>query len=132
MRKAAATVVLGITAIILLQATGLLGSRRSIEEAVPAVRVQIEMLGIALDGFRPDVGRHPTTDEGLRALRHRPDGLETWRGPYLTKEVPADPWGRPYRYRSAGDRYEVSSLGGDGAPGGSGNDADVVGTSPGP
>jgi general secretion pathway protein G len=101
--------------------------RRS-EEGVPAVRVQIEMLGTALDTLRCDVGRYPTDDEGLRALRERPAGMEGWNGPYLVRDVPADPWNRPYLYRSTGDAYELSSLGADGRPRGRGDDLDEVGT----
>src|SRR5438128_11147435 len=67
---------------------------------VKAARAQIEMLGTSLDTFRLDVGRYPTTQEGLAALRQRPSGTDRWDGPYLKKDVPADPWGRPYYYRS--------------------------------
>jgi general secretion pathway protein G len=99
-----------------------------VDEGVKAVRVQIEMLGTALDTFRCDVGRYPTGDEGLRALRERPPGLAAWDGPYLRKDAPNDPWNRPFIYRSAGDGYELSSLGADGRPGGRGDDLDEVGT----
>ena len=98
-----------------------------LHEGVPAVRVQIWALGTALDTFRCDVGRYPTSDEGLRALRDWPAGLAAWDGPYLTKNVPADPWNRPYIYRAIGDGYELSSLGADARPGGRGDDADEVG-----
>jgi len=91
------------------------------------VRVQIEVLGTALDTFRCDVGRYPTSDEGLRALRERPTGLAAWDGPYLTRDVPADSWNRPYIYRAIGDGYELSTLGADARPGGRGDDADEVG-----
>jgi general secretion pathway protein G len=57
---------------------------------------QIELLGTALDTFRLDVGRYPTTQEGLAALRQRPFGIDRWDGPYLKKDVPQDPWNRPY------------------------------------
>lgn len=94
-----------------------------------AARAQIELLGTALDTFRLDVGRYPSTQEGLQALREQVYGLDRWDGPYLKKEVPNDPWDRPYYYRSPGENgrpYELFSYGADGAPGGTSNDADVT------
>lgn len=90
--------------------------------------VQIENLGTALDTFRLDVGRYPTTQEGLGALERRPAAVDRWDGPYLKKAVPADPWGRPYFYRSPGEGgrpYDVYTYGADGAPGGEGANRDV-------
>jgi general secretion pathway protein G len=98
-----------------------------VDEGVRAVRVQIQVLGTALDTLRCDVGRYPTSDEGLRALRERPAGVAAWDGPYLTRDVPADSWNRPYIYRAIGDGYELSTLGADARPGGRGDDADEVG-----
>ena len=94
-----------------------------------AARAQIEMLGTALDTFRLDVGRYPTTQEGLAALRQRPFGTDRWDGPYLKKDVPGDPWGRPYYYRSPGEGghpYDLLSYGADGAPGGDGDNRDIT------
>ena len=94
-----------------------------------AAKAQIELLGTALDTFRLDVGRYPTTQEGLQALQQRPFGLDRWDGPYLKKDVPMDPWGRPYLYKypgDHGDEPDVMSLGADGQPGGEGNNADIV------
>ena len=99
-----------------------------VDEDVRAVRVQIEMLGVALDTFRCDVERYPFDGEGLRALRERPAGLAAWDGPYLRKDAPNDPWNRPFIYRSTGNGYELSSLGADARPGGHGDDLDEVGT----
>jgi len=97
-------------------------------------KTQIELLGTALDNYRLDNGGYPTTEQGLQALREKPTRAPeplNWRGPYLRKDVPADPWGRPYLYKSPGERntsgYDLSSLGRDGKPGGSGEDADVIG-----
>jgi general secretion pathway protein G len=81
----------------------------------------------ALDAYRVDMGRYPTTQEGLSALVDRSSDLR-WRGPYLRKAIPLDPWGRPYVYRSPGQsgaEYDLRSYGKDGAPGGSGADADI-------
>lgn len=92
-------------------------------------RLQIENFGAALDLYRLDTGSYPTTQEGLAALLANPGRVAGWRGPYLdTKEVPKDPWGTPYVYRSPGERsaYELISLGADKAPGGQGDGADVV------
>ncbi len=92
-----------------------------------AARAQIEMFGTALDTFRLDVGRYPTSQEGLDALRQRPSGVERWDGPYLRKEIPRDPWGNPYVYRSPGEQepYELSSYGADGVAGGNEDNADI-------
>jgi general secretion pathway protein G len=93
-----------------------------------AAKSQITMFETAIDTYRLDVGRFPTTEQGLQALREAPGGAERWDGPYLPKEIPMDPWGNPYQYRSPGEHgdYDILSYGGDGQPGGEGIDADVV------
>src|SRR4030043_597478 len=93
-----------------------------------AAKAQIELFGTALDLFRLDVGRYPTTEEGLKALREKPSGVEGWQGPYLPKEIPLDPWKRPYIYKSPGEHgdYDLISHGLDGAEGGEGANEDVV------
>jgi general secretion pathway protein G len=96
---------------------------------VKAAAAQIENLGTALDTFRLDVGRYPSTQEGLAALTARPAAVDRWDGPYLKKAVPVDPWGRPYFYRSPGEAgrpYDIYTLGADGAPGGDGPNRDVA------
>jgi len=95
---------------------------------VKTAKAQIELLGTALDDFRLDTGRYPTTDEGLNALRENPGELEGWDGPYLPKPVPKDPWGHPYQYRSPGEhgRYDLFSYGGDGVEGGEKENKDIV------
>ncbi|MGC9023154.1 MAG: type II secretion system major pseudopilin GspG, partial [Dissulfurimicrobium sp.] len=82
----------------------------------------------ALDAFRLDNGRYPTTEEGLKALREKPPGLDTWNGPYLPKPIPKDPWGHDYVYRCPGEHgdYDIISYGRDGQPGGEGEDADIT------
>ena len=91
-----------------------------------AAKAQISMLGTALDAFRLDTGRYPSRDEGLEVLRRNP-GVDGWDGPYMPKEIPPDPWGRPYVYVSPGEHgdYDLYSLGGDGQQGGDGENADV-------
>jgi general secretion pathway protein G len=91
-------------------------------------KAQIELFGTALDAFRLDTGRYPTTEEGFKALREKPSGLDTWEGPYLPKEIPNDPWKRPYVYKCPGDHgdYDIISYGADGVEGGDGENQDVV------
>ncbi len=91
-----------------------------------AAKAQIELLGQAVDQFRLDTGRYPTTSEGLNMLMTNP-GVQGWDGPYLKKAVPNDPWGRPYNYQSPGSHgdYDLTSLGADGAPGGEGESKDI-------
>lgn len=92
-----------------------------------AVKAQIELLGTALDTFRLDVGRYPTTQEGLQALNQRPGGVDRWDGPYLKKELPSDPWGKAYIYKSPGDHgvYDIISYGADGVAGGQDTNRDI-------
>lgn len=96
---------------------------------VTSAEAQIDMLETALDSMRLDIGRYPTTEEGLELLRSpAPDVANTWYGPYLDEELPTDPWGNPYRYQAAEsqtDRGQVFSLGADNEEGGSGLDADI-------
>ncbi len=99
------------------------------ESKTKTAGLQIEELGTALDVFRLETGRYPSTDEGLIALVQKPTGLEAWNGPYLRKRVvPKDPWGNDYRYRAPGQNgaYDLYSLGADNAEGGEGEGADVV------
>lgn len=98
---------------------------RPAKEAV--ARAQIENFATALDGFLLDVGRYPTTEEGLKVLRAKAEGVAKWNGPYLKKEVPVDPWGNPYVYRAPGRNggYEIVSFGADGKEGGEGDNADI-------
>ncbi len=92
-----------------------------------AAKAQIELLGQALDQYRLDAGIYPTTQEGLNALMTNP-GVEKWDGPYLKKNVPLDPWGKPYFYQSPGTNgeYDLYSLGRDNKPGGEGEDKDIT------
>lgn len=97
---------------------------------VKAVAAQIEMIGSALDAYRLDFGRYPTTEQGLVVLWQKPekeDQAAKWQGPYLKKRVDKDVWGNDWIYKSPGDHgeYDLSSLGADGREGGSGEDADI-------
>lgn len=95
-------------------------------------KAQIEMLGAALDSYRLDNGTYPSTQQGLDALWTQPtiDPPANWRGPYLRKPVPLDPWGHPYSYQFPGQQnprgYDLLTYGLDGQPGGDGENADIV------
>lgn len=97
---------------------------------IKAARAQIEMIGTALDGCRLDLGRYPTTEEGLKLLWAKPENPDiaaAWHGPYLKKAVEKDPWGNPYVYKAPGEHgdYDLSSLGKDGKDGGEDENADI-------
>jgi general secretion pathway protein G len=95
-------------------------------------RSQMEMLATALDAYRLDTGRYPSTADGLDALMSPPaaNAPSTWRGPYLRRAVPRDPWGNPYVYVFPGVAnpagFDLMSYGADGRPGGQGDDADIL------
>jgi general secretion pathway protein G len=91
-------------------------------------KAQIDALEKALDQYRLDTGRYPTSEQGLSALNQKPANEPKWSGPYLKKDVPADPWGRPYAYRAPGEHgeYDLYSYGKDGQPGGAAEAADVT------
>src|SRR5262245_13403081 len=113
-----------LASLVAPRVVGYLGSSR-----VKAAKVQVQSLTTALELFKVDTGRYPSTSEGLKALVEAPTGATAWNGPYLTKkEVPIDPWGRPYEYRSPGQHspFDISSLGADNQPGGTGENEDVT------
>lgn len=87
--------------------------------------VQIADLEKSLDLFKLDVGRYPSAEEGLEALASRPATAQGWNGPYVKGALPADPWGRPYKYALAAGGVQIMSLGADGQPGGDGENADI-------
>ncbi|WLI90261.1 type II secretion system major pseudopilin GspG [Massilia sp. R2A-15] len=96
---------------------------------VTIARAQINAFEKSLDTYRLDVGRYPSTEEGLAALLAAPaSGAGKWNGPYLKKALPLDPWGHPFQYRAPGPKgeFEILSLGRDGQPGGAGEDADIT------
>ncbi|MDZ7698193.1 MAG: type II secretion system major pseudopilin GspG [Deltaproteobacteria bacterium] len=98
------------------------GSRQKVAKA------QITLFETALDTYRLDTSKYPTTSQGLQALRTQPSGVERWDGPYLPKDVPLDPWGHAYEYRSPGEHgdFDIISYGADGSPGGEEEDMDIV------
>ena len=95
---------------------------------VTVAKAQIEAFEKALDTFRLDVGRYPLAEEGLGALLVQPPEAKNWNGPYLKRALPQDPWGSPYQYRNpeSNGEFEILSLGKDGQPGGSDENADIT------
>ncbi len=120
-----------VVIIVLGLLVGLVGPRlfgRVGQSKQAAARAQIELLGAGLDQYRLDVGKYPDGAQGLDALQRNPN-VTNWNGPYLKKDVPKDPWGNAYRYRCCPGQhgeYDLWSEGGDGAPGGEGENADVT------
>ena len=116
--------ILGLLAVVgTLQLSGYLARART-----DTARLQIDQLSTALDLFRIDVGRLPTTDEGLTALLEGPANAKCWRGPYLRKrEAILDPWGRLFIYRQPGEgkEYDIISYGADVRPSGQGENLDI-------
>lgn len=92
-----------------------------------AARAQIENFMTALDAYFVDNGHFPSVQTGLQALRSKPEGDDRWKGPYLKKDLPADPWGQAYVYRNPGRNgdYEILSYGADGKEGGEGDARDI-------
>ena len=92
---------------------------------VNTAKAQIDALEKALDQYRLDVGRYPSAELGLKALLEKPANEPKWNGPYLRKDVPLDPWGKPYLYRIPGEKgeFDLVSYGKDGQPGGTGEAA---------
>ncbi|MBF0226089.1 MAG: type II secretion system major pseudopilin GspG [Desulfobacterales bacterium] len=92
-----------------------------------ATKAQITLLETSLDMFRMDVGRYPTTEEGLNALVQKSQNIERWDGPYLKKGVPNDPWGKPYQYKCPGEHgdFDIISYGADGKIGGDDENCDI-------
>ncbi len=94
---------------------------------VKIARAQISALESALENYRLDVGRFPSSEQGLNSLDKAPGSEPRWAGPYLKKSVPLDPWGNAYQYRMPGERgdFDLFSFGRDGKPGGTGDDTDL-------
>src|SRR5687767_7035119 len=95
---------------------------------VSVAKAQLDALEKALDQYRLDTGRYPTNELGLKALVERPPNEPKWAGPYLRKDVPLDPWGKPYLYKIPGEKgeFDLVSFGKDGQPGGTGEAADIA------
>lgn len=120
-----------VVMVILGLIAGLVGPRffgRADVAKVQAAETQIEMMRSALNLFYLDMGRFPSTQEGLAALLRKPSEAKFWQGPYLDNELPKDPWQNPYKYelkRSGLSQFSIYSLGADGKPGGGELNADI-------
>ena len=94
---------------------------------VKSAKAQLDALEKALDQYRLDLGKYPSTEQGLVALVSRPANEAKWDGPYLKKTVPPDPWGNQYTYKFPGEHseFDLWSFGRDGQPGGAGENEDI-------
>lgn len=128
-RSAFSILELLLVLVILSILAGIVGVRfagQSNNARIRAAQVQMANLETALKSYEIQLGRFPTTQQGLDALFEAPSGVENWDGPYMDKRVDADPWGNPWQYRSPGVRnadYDLYSFGPDGQEGG---DDDIV------
>ncbi len=124
-------IVMGII-LILSSAVGFMAVRYLDKAKTVTAKSQIETFSLALDAYFLDTGEYPSAAQGLEALWKRPTGDSTgaaWKGPYLTKPVPVDPWGNAYEYGEPGPdglRFGIRSFGRDGREGGEDEDADIV------
>ena len=120
-----------VVMVIIALFAAIVGTRvgRNVDKAKQvASKSQISEYESALDQFKLDVGRYPSNEEALSALRTKPENAPNWDGPYLKKEVAPDPWGRPYVYRfpdTHGD-FDLLSYGADGQQGGEADNADIT------
>jgi general secretion pathway protein G len=111
---------------------GIVGSNylgKSEQAKAKATKIEIEQIAQSLDLFKLELGRYPTTQEGLEALVTAPPGLPNWAGPYWKKSsAPKDPWSHEYKYASPGTHgaYDIISLGADGVEGGEGVNKDIT------
>jgi general secretion pathway protein G len=122
----AVLVILGILAGVF--APKFLGQAESAKRK--AAKLEIDQIGQSLDLYKLEIGKYPTSQEGLAALVTAPSGTTNWNGPYLKKTtVPKDPWGNEYKYVSPGDQnrpYDIVSFGSDGKEGGDGDGKDIT------
>ena len=120
-------VVLGIIAML----AGIVGPqvmKHLGESKTKAAKVQVEDFSAALDMYKLDMGKYPTSDQGLQALIEAPEGSKRWNGPYLRKaKTPADPWQNEYHYASPGahGKFDLFTYGADDKEGGEGEDQDI-------
>jgi general secretion pathway protein G len=111
---------------------GIVGSNfigRGEKAKADAAKIEIGQIAQSLDLYKLEVGRYPTTQEGLKALLEAPAGVGNWNGPYWKKNtVPKDPWGNEYRYTAPGQHgpYDILSLGADGREGGDSTNKDIA------
>ena len=100
------------------------------EARATAAKHDVGTLVQAFKLYRLDIGRYPTTEQGVKALVEKPTSEpvpQNWKAGGYLDSIPKDPWGNPYQYANPGTRGEIDvySFGADGKPGGTGNDADI-------
>ena len=120
-------IVIGIV-LILTSAVGFMAFKYLDQAKVVTAKSQIETLSLALTAYFFDVKELPDPAQSLKALWEKPSDADGWRGPYIAKAVPKDPWGNDYQFKIPGPNglpFEIISLGADGAPGGSDGNADI-------
>jgi len=103
--------------------------KKTDQARVTAAKLQISNFMDALGQYKLDTGLFPTTEQGLNALRVKPEGVNNWNGPYMPKDIPLDQWGHPFVYKypgEHGDEPDILSYGADGQPGGDGIAADIM------
>jgi len=111
---------------------GVVGSKffgQAEEAKRKAAKIEINQIGQSLDLYKLEIGRYPTTSEGLQALITAPAGVSNWNGPYWKNgSLPTDPWKNEYKYTAPGQHgaYDIVSLGPDGKEGGEGPDRDIT------
>jgi general secretion pathway protein G len=119
-----------VVLVLITLLAGLVGPRLFQKVGSSKIKVasaQIELIASALDTYRLDVGQYPTTAQGLSALRANPEDVRNWDGPYLSKDIPDDPWETPFVYKRPGETadYSLYTLGLDAEEGGEGEDQDL-------
>ena len=133
-RRAAGMTLIEILVVLVLIGVvlGIVGGNfigRGEKAKADAAKIEIGQIGQALDLYKLEVGRYPTTQEGLQALLQSPAGASSWNGPYWKKStLPKDPWGNEYKYVSPGASgpYDITSYGADGKEGGEGTNKDIT------
>lgn len=102
---------------------------RTDDAKVSKAKSDVSELQSVISQYRLDTGSYPSTESGLNALRVQPSDAEGWKGPYLNKDIPLDPWNHEYIYEFPGRNgadFTVLSYGGDGVEGGDGPNADIT------
>jgi general secretion pathway protein G len=103
--------------------------KKSDTARVTASRAQIHNFQTALGAYKLDTGIFPSSEQGLQALRVKPEGVDLWAGPYVQQDIPKDAWGHDFVYKypgDHGDEPDIVCYGADGQPGGDGLNADIV------
>jgi len=133
LRQAGLTLIEMLVVVTIIAVFAAVGGPKVLQKAdiaqKTAARQQINSLNTALGAYKLDTSLFPTNEQGLNALRLRPEGVNGWQGPYMVQEIPTDPWSRPYIYKypgDHGDEPDIISYGADGQPGGADMNEDIV------